>query len=80
MDRRLFIKSSATASVAASSPFILRAASAAPRSVFEKIWEAHIIATLGGDTDLLHVDRHFIHDLHAGAFQRFSVSPVRGIL
>lgn len=70
MDRRLFIKASATAGVAASSPFILNAANAAPQSVFEKIWEAHIIANLGGDTDLLHVDRHFIHDLHAGAFQR----------
>src|SRR5205085_2133788 len=28
-----------------------------------KIWDQHVIARLGDDTDLLHVDRHLLHDL-----------------
>ncbi|MGB8399576.1 3-isopropylmalate dehydratase large subunit [Bradyrhizobium sp.] len=28
-----------------------------------KIWDQHVIARLGEDTDLLHVDRHLLHDL-----------------
>ena len=39
---------------------------ATPRTLFDKLWDAHVIADLGDDTALLHVDRHLIHDL-AGA-------------
>jgi 3-isopropylmalate/(R)-2-methylmalate dehydratase large subunit len=28
-----------------------------------KVWEQHVIARLSEDTDLLHVDRHLLHDL-----------------
>jgi len=28
-----------------------------------KIWDQHVIARLGDDTDLLHIDRHLLHDL-----------------
>src|SRR5471032_2405432 len=28
-----------------------------------KIWDQHVIARMGDDTDLLHVDRHLLHDL-----------------
>src|SRR5207247_4988787 len=28
-----------------------------------KIWDQHVIAQLSEDTDLLHVDRHLLHDL-----------------
>src|SRR3954470_2034785 len=28
-----------------------------------KIWDQHVIARIGEDTDLLHVDRHLLHDL-----------------
>jgi 3-isopropylmalate/(R)-2-methylmalate dehydratase large subunit len=28
-----------------------------------KVWDQHVIARLGDDTDLLHVDRHLLHDL-----------------
>src|ERR1700712_3487034 len=27
-----------------------------------KIWDQHVIARLGDDTDLLHIDRHLLHD------------------
>jgi 3-isopropylmalate/(R)-2-methylmalate dehydratase large subunit len=44
----------------------MTAASAAPRTMFAKIWDQHEIALLPGDVSLLHVDRHLIHDLEAG--------------
>ncbi len=31
--------------------------------MFAKIWESHVVADLGDDTALLHVDRHLLHDL-----------------
>src|SRR5260370_25382021 len=33
------------------------------RTMLAKIWDQHIIAQIGDDTDLLHVDRHLLHDL-----------------
>jgi len=33
------------------------------RTIVEKIWDAHIVARLGDGLDLLHVDRHLVHDL-----------------
>lgn len=35
----------------------------APRTMFAKIWDSHVIADLGNDTALLHADRHILHDL-----------------
>jgi 3-isopropylmalate/(R)-2-methylmalate dehydratase large subunit len=34
-----------------------------PGTLFDRIWDAHVIESLGGGTDLLHVDRHLLHDL-----------------
>ena len=39
---------------------------AATRTMFEKIWSAHVVRELGSAGALLHVDRHLIHDLVAG--------------
>ncbi len=36
------------------------------KTLFEKVWDAHVIADLGGGTELLHVDRHLLHDLGGG--------------
>lgn len=33
------------------------------RTMLAKIWGQHVIARLSDDTDLLHVDRHLLHDL-----------------
>src|ERR1035441_3669097 len=38
-------------------------ATRAPRTMFAKLWDCHVIADLGNDTVLLHVDRHILHDL-----------------
>ncbi|MEO8387995.1 3-isopropylmalate dehydratase large subunit [Polaromonas sp.] len=39
-----------------------------PRTLFDKLWDAHIVAELAPGTALLHVDRHFIHDLQSSVF------------
>ena len=33
------------------------------RTLFSKVWDDHVIADLGDDTALLHIDRHLLHDL-----------------
>ena len=33
------------------------------RTMLAKIWAQHVIARISGDTDLLHIDRHLLHDL-----------------
>jgi 3-isopropylmalate/(R)-2-methylmalate dehydratase large subunit len=33
------------------------------RTLFDKLWDAHVIADLGEGMSLLHVDRHLLHDL-----------------
>jgi len=33
------------------------------RTLLDKIWDEHVIATLDGGVDLLHVDRHMVFDL-----------------
>lgn len=37
-----------------------------PRTLFEKVWDRHVVAHLGDGVDLLFVDRHLTHDLEAG--------------
>jgi len=34
-----------------------------PRTLASKIWDPHVVATLGDGMDLLFVDRHLLHDL-----------------
>jgi len=38
-----------------------------PRTLVQKLWDAHVIAELGEGLCLLHVDRHLIHDLSGPA-------------
>src|SRR5690242_5889910 len=33
------------------------------RTMLAKIWDEHVIARLSEDTDILHIDRHLLHDL-----------------
>src|SRR3954470_12351881 len=40
-----------------------RALEKSGRTMLAKIWDQHVIARLSEDTDLLHVDRHLLHDL-----------------
>ena len=34
-----------------------------PRTLFEKIWEDHVVADQGDGIYLLHVDRHMVHEM-----------------
>ena len=36
------------------------------RTLFDRIWDAHVIADLGGGWALLQIDRHLLHDLSGG--------------
>ena len=41
------------------------------RTLFDKIWDEHVIADLGGGTFLLHIDRHLLHEVTSKhAFER----------
>src|SRR5579862_9577423 len=40
-----------------------RGQTAPSRTLLAKIWDQHVIAHISDDTDLLHVDRHLLHDL-----------------
>lgn len=37
--------------------------SAVPRTLFEKVWDDHVIADLGDGAYLMHIDRHFLHEV-----------------
>ncbi len=36
-----------------------------PRTMFEKVWDSHLVARRADGRALVYVDRHVIHDLHA---------------
>jgi 3-isopropylmalate/(R)-2-methylmalate dehydratase large subunit len=44
------------------------ATSLEPRTLFQKIWDAHVIADLGDGFALLQVDRHVVHDMGGRSF------------
>jgi 3-isopropylmalate/(R)-2-methylmalate dehydratase large subunit len=35
------------------------------RTLFDKIWEAHVVARRPDERDLVYIDRHVLHELHA---------------
>ncbi|MBI2226619.1 MAG: 3-isopropylmalate dehydratase large subunit, partial [Betaproteobacteria bacterium] len=47
----------------------------APRTMFEKIWDRHVIVRRGGNEALLHVDRNFVHE---GSFHAFGALAAEG--
>ena len=36
------------------------------KTLFDKVWDEHVVDTLAPGIDLLHVDRHLLHDMHGG--------------
>jgi 3-isopropylmalate/(R)-2-methylmalate dehydratase large subunit len=36
-----------------------------PQTLFDKIWDAHLIARRADGLDLIYIDRHVLHELHA---------------
>jgi 3-isopropylmalate/(R)-2-methylmalate dehydratase large subunit len=51
-----------------------------PRTLFEKIWESHLVARRDDGRELIYIDRHVLHELHAPhAFEALEAQhrPVR---
>src|SRR4051794_12473859 len=51
-----------------------------PRTLFDKIWDAHLVARRADGRDLVYIDRHVLHELHAPhAFEQLEKQrrPVR---
>ncbi|MEL7154644.1 MAG: aconitase family protein, partial [Pseudomonadota bacterium] len=38
----------------------------AAQTLFDKVWDAHVVAEMGDGYQLLHVDRNLLHDLSGG--------------
>ena len=36
------------------------------RTLFDKVWDEHVVDRLAPGIDLLHIDRHLLHDMHGG--------------
>jgi 3-isopropylmalate/(R)-2-methylmalate dehydratase large subunit len=36
-----------------------------PKTLFDKIWDAHLVTQRGDGRDLIYIDRHVLHELHA---------------
>jgi 3-isopropylmalate/(R)-2-methylmalate dehydratase large subunit len=51
-----------------------------PQTLFDKIWDAHLVARRADGRDLIYIDRHVLHELHAPhAFEQLQKQerPVR---
>jgi 3-isopropylmalate/(R)-2-methylmalate dehydratase large subunit len=51
-----------------------------PKTMFEKIWDAHVVSVAPGDTTMLYIDRHLIHEVtspQAFTGLRLAGRPVR---
>ena len=51
-----------------------------PKTLFDKIWDAHLVARRADGRDLIYIDRHVLHELHAPhAFEQLEKQqrPVR---
>jgi len=51
-----------------------------PRTLYEKIWDAHVVETRGDGTSLIYIDRHLVHEVTSPqAFEalRLAGRPVR---
>src|SRR5438874_1092448 len=51
-----------------------------PQTLFDKIWDAHLVARRADGRDLVYIDRHVLHELHAPhAFEQLEKAqrPVR---
>jgi 3-isopropylmalate/(R)-2-methylmalate dehydratase large subunit len=48
-----------------------------PRTLFDKIWDNHVVRSIEGGPDVLYIDRHFIHEVTSP--QAFDGLRARGI-
>src|SRR5579884_1188582 len=51
-----------------------------PKTMFEKIWDAHVVRDVPGESTILYIDRHLVHEAtspQAFAGLRMNHLPVR---
>ena len=48
-----------------------------PRTLFDKIWDSHVVKSIDGGPDVLYIDQHFIHEVTSP--QAFEGLRARGI-
>lgn len=48
-----------------------------PKTLFDKIWDSHVVRTIEGGPDVLYIDQHFIHEVTSP--QAFNGLKERGI-
>ena len=53
----------------------MQSTSPKPRTLFEKVWDAHVIVTRGANEALLSIDNHFVHE---GSFHAFGALAKEG--
>jgi len=51
--------------------------SSTKKTLFDKIWDAHVVTSIEGGQDVLYIDRHFIHEVTSP--QAFDGLEKRGI-
>ena len=47
------------------------------KTVFDKIWDSHVVKHIGGGPDVLYIDRHLVHEVTSP--QAFASLDRRGI-
>lgn len=55
-------------------------AKAEPRTLFAKLWDAHVVASLGAGEDLVTIDRVFLHERTGAVALRSLAAAGRGVL
>ena len=48
-----------------------------PTTLFDKIWDAHVVRSIAGGQDVLYIDRHLIHEVTSP--QAFDELATRGL-
>ena len=49
------------------------------RTLFDKIWDLHVVADLGGGMNLMHADRILLHDLSGARALRMLIEAGYGV-
>ena len=45
------------------------------KTLYDKIWDAHLVASPPGETPVLYIDRHLLHDRQIDRNTRLKMDP-----
>ena len=53
----------------------------APRTLYQKIWDSHLVETDDAGTGLIYIDRHLVHEVTSPqAFEGLRLGPLRALV